>query len=162
MPSAARMPSGSSPAPATTSGRLATRAANAPIVARRPEARVHVDVVHRHAEGHLTVLLVRDADGNLHSAAEIIPMAERSNLIVEIDRWVMGQALALIQERQAEGQQLRLFVPQSSLTLAAPENPKEAQELTRITESVQEPVRLDQVQGVRAQTNLVALTVPNR
>jgi EAL domain-containing protein (putative c-di-GMP-specific phosphodiesterase class I)/PleD family two-component response regulator len=68
-----------------------------------------------------TLLRLRDADGNLHSAAEIIPMAERSNLIVEIDRWVMGQALALIQERQAEGQQLRLFVTQSSLTLAAPD-----------------------------------------
>jgi EAL domain-containing protein (putative c-di-GMP-specific phosphodiesterase class I)/PleD family two-component response regulator len=66
-----------------------------------------------------TLLRLRDADGQLHSAAEIIPMAERSSLIVEIDRWVMSQALALIQERNSEGQELRLFVSQSSLTLAA-------------------------------------------
>jgi EAL domain-containing protein (putative c-di-GMP-specific phosphodiesterase class I)/DNA-binding response OmpR family regulator len=68
-----------------------------------------------------TLLRLRDAEGHMHSAAEIVPMAERSNLIVDIDRWVMSQALALIQERAAEEQQLRLFVTQSSLTLAAPD-----------------------------------------
>jgi EAL domain-containing protein (putative c-di-GMP-specific phosphodiesterase class I) len=48
-------------------------------------------------------------------------MAERSSLIVDIDRWVMSQALALIQVRRSEGEQLRLFVTQSALTLAAPD-----------------------------------------
>jgi EAL domain-containing protein (putative c-di-GMP-specific phosphodiesterase class I) len=66
------------------------------------------------------LLRLRDSNGKLRSAAEIIPMAERSNLIVEIDRWVMQQALALIRERMSEGQLLRLYVAQSPLTLASP------------------------------------------
>ena len=66
------------------------------------------------------LLRLRDAGGKLRPAAEIIPMAERTSLIVEIDRWVMLQALKLIRERHAEGEQLRLFVTQSPLTLAAP------------------------------------------
>ncbi len=68
-----------------------------------------------------TLLRLRDSSGQLHPAAEIIPMAERSSLIVEIDRWVMSQALALIQERNSEGEELRLFITQSALTLAAPD-----------------------------------------
>jgi EAL domain-containing protein (putative c-di-GMP-specific phosphodiesterase class I)/DNA-binding response OmpR family regulator len=66
------------------------------------------------------LLRLRDGSGKLRSAAEIIPMAERTSLIIEIDRWVMMQALALIKERAAEDQHLRLFVTQSPLTLAAP------------------------------------------
>jgi EAL domain-containing protein (putative c-di-GMP-specific phosphodiesterase class I)/DNA-binding response OmpR family regulator len=96
-----------------------------------------------------TLLRLRDADGNIHSAAEIIPMAERSNLIVEIDRWVMGQALALIRERQAEGQRLRLFVTQSSLTLAAPDQVAWLGEALReadiVGDSVVIELRLDDV-----------------
>jgi EAL domain-containing protein (putative c-di-GMP-specific phosphodiesterase class I)/DNA-binding response OmpR family regulator len=66
------------------------------------------------------LLRLRDASGKLRSAAEVIPMAERTSLIVEIDRWVMLHSLALIRERLELGQQLRLFVTQSPLTLAAP------------------------------------------
>ncbi len=65
------------------------------------------------------LLRLRDSSGKLRSAAEIIPMAERTSLIIEIDRWVMMQALALIKERLTENQLLRLFVTQSPLTLAA-------------------------------------------
>jgi EAL domain-containing protein (putative c-di-GMP-specific phosphodiesterase class I) len=63
---------------------------------------------------------LRDATGKMRSAAEIIPMAERSSLIVEIDRWVMRQALGLIREHLDENQLLRLYVAQSPLTLGAP------------------------------------------
>jgi EAL domain-containing protein (putative c-di-GMP-specific phosphodiesterase class I)/DNA-binding response OmpR family regulator len=66
------------------------------------------------------LLRLRDANGKLHSAAEIIPMAERSNLIIEIDRWVMKQSLSLIRERLVENQLLRLYVAQSPLTLGSP------------------------------------------
>ncbi|MEO8160043.1 MAG: EAL domain-containing protein [Arenimonas sp.] len=66
------------------------------------------------------LLRLRDANGKLRSAAEIIPMAERSSLIVEIDRWVMQQSLTLIRERLVENQLLRLYVAQSPLTLSAP------------------------------------------
>ena len=67
-----------------------------------------------------TLLRLRDSSGKLRSAAEIIPMAERSSLIVEIDRWVMLQAIALIKQRLAGNQLLRLYVTQSPLTLGAP------------------------------------------
>jgi EAL domain-containing protein (putative c-di-GMP-specific phosphodiesterase class I) len=46
-------------------------------------------------------------------------MAERSSLIVEIDRWVMRQALVLVREQLMENQLLRLYVAQSPHTLAA-------------------------------------------
>lgn len=65
------------------------------------------------------LLRLRDAQGKLRSAAEIIPMAERTSLIVEIDRWVMMQAIALIKERKNENLALRLYVTQSPLTLGA-------------------------------------------
>jgi EAL domain-containing protein (putative c-di-GMP-specific phosphodiesterase class I)/DNA-binding response OmpR family regulator len=67
------------------------------------------------------LLRLRDSSGKLRSAAEIIPIAERSNLIVEIDRWVMQQALKLIKDRLAESQLLRLYVAQSPLTLGSPD-----------------------------------------
>ena len=66
------------------------------------------------------LLRLRDSTGKLRSAAEIVPIAERSNLIVEIDRWVIRQALGLVKERLAENQLLRLYVAQSPLTLGAP------------------------------------------
>ncbi len=65
-----------------------------------------------------TLLRLRDANGRLLSAAEVIPMAERSDLIVDIDRWVLMQAVALIRDRRAEQRPMRLFVTQSPLTLA--------------------------------------------
>jgi PleD family two-component response regulator/EAL domain-containing protein (putative c-di-GMP-specific phosphodiesterase class I) len=64
------------------------------------------------------LLRMRDSNGKMHSAAEIIPAAERGDFIVNIDRWVLMQALALIRDRRAEGRPLRLFVTQSPLTLA--------------------------------------------
>lgn len=65
-----------------------------------------------------TLLRLRDTSGRLLPAAEVIPMAERSNLIVDIDRWVLMQALALVRERRAEQRPMRLFVTQSPITLA--------------------------------------------
>ncbi len=65
-----------------------------------------------------TLLRLRDSNGRLLSAAEVIPMAERNDLIVDIDRWVLIQALSLIRDRLAEQRPMRLFVTQSPLTLA--------------------------------------------
>ena len=65
------------------------------------------------------LLRLRDANGSMRPAAELIPMAERNNLIVEIDRWVLTHALALIADRSAADQNLRLYVTQSPLTLAS-------------------------------------------
>ena len=66
------------------------------------------------------LLRLRDAEGKLHNAADVIPIAEQSGLILEIDRWVIGQALALIAAQRDEHRALRLFVTQSAITLATP------------------------------------------
>tara|TARA_R110002020_G_scaffold37705_5_gene113686 strand:+ start:2817 stop:5462 length:2646 start_codon:yes stop_codon:yes gene_type:complete len=66
------------------------------------------------------LLRLRDANGKLLPAAEVVPLAERGDFITDIDRWVMQAAMKLIGERRAEGKSLRLFVTQSPLTLADP------------------------------------------
>jgi len=57
-------------------------------------------------------------DGTLHNAAEIVPAAETSGMIHDIDRWVLERALDVLQQRRAQGRPVRLFVPQSPRTLA--------------------------------------------
>ncbi len=64
-----------------------------------------------------TLLRMRDGDGNLVPAAEFIPIAERSDLIVAVDRWSIARAVATLAERQAGGDPIKLFVNQSSITL---------------------------------------------
>ncbi|KAA2284335.1 EAL domain-containing response regulator [Arenimonas fontis] len=66
------------------------------------------------------LLRLRDAEGKLLPAAEVVPLAERGDFILDIDRWVLTAALKLIRQRRAEGKPLRLFVTQSALTLADP------------------------------------------
>lgn len=66
------------------------------------------------------LLRLRGTDGRLMPAAEVVPMAERGDFIMDIDRWVLQASLRLIRERRAEGKALRLFVTQSPLTLADP------------------------------------------
>src|SRR5690606_31823285 len=61
---------------------------------------------------------LRDDSGRLHSAAEIVPLAERADLIVDLDRWVLTQAMRVIEQRQAGHRPVRLFVSQSTQTLA--------------------------------------------
>lgn len=67
-------------------------------------------------------LRLRDSAGELHSAATIIPLAERADLIVELDRWTLDHALQLIAQRRAQHGPMRLFVPQSAQTLADAEH----------------------------------------
>lgn len=64
------------------------------------------------------LLRLRGSDGKLLPAAEVIPLAERGDFILDIDRWVMEASLGLIRDRRVEGRPLRLFVTQSALTLA--------------------------------------------
>ncbi len=68
-----------------------------------------------------TLVRLRAPGGRLHSAAEFIPLAAANDLLIDIDRWVVQQALDLIQLREAEGQPVRLFVTQSVRTLCAPD-----------------------------------------
>lgn len=72
-------------------------------------------------ESQFQVLLrLRDANGKLLPAAEVVPLAERGDFITDIDRWVMQAAMKLVRDRRAEGKALRLFITQSALTLADP------------------------------------------
>lgn len=70
-------------------------------------------------EAQFQVLLrLRDADGVLRSAGEFVPAAESAGLMPEIDRWVLEQAVPLLQRRRAEGRPIRLFVSQSPHALS--------------------------------------------
>lgn len=65
-----------------------------------------------------TLLRVRDADGTLHTAAQILPVAEAAGLLHDIDRHVLDQALTVLSQQQGRGTPVRLFVSQSPRTLA--------------------------------------------
>jgi len=69
-----------------------------------------------------SLLRLRDDHGRLHTAAEILPLAERAELMDDIDRWVLNQALRTIEQRRSEGYSIRLFVNQAASTLALPEH----------------------------------------
>lgn len=64
------------------------------------------------------LLRVRDAQGIERMAGEFLAAAESAGLVPQLDRWVMEQALALLQKRRAESKPVRLFVSQSPRTLA--------------------------------------------
>ncbi|MCB1559561.1 MAG: EAL domain-containing protein, partial [Xanthomonadales bacterium] len=67
-----------------------------------------------------TLLRLRDDAGRLHTASEFVPLAEQSDLVLDLDRWVLTQALRVIGERG--DRPLRLFVNQSGLSLASTEH----------------------------------------
>jgi len=64
------------------------------------------------------LLRLRQPDGTLLSAGQVIPAAEASGRIADLDQQVMEHALDMIAQRGAEGRPLRLFVSQSPRTLA--------------------------------------------
>lgn len=65
------------------------------------------------------LLRLRDENGELHPAGRIIPLAERADLIVDIDRWVIQTALKAITRREQDGRRIRLFVTQAGTSLAS-------------------------------------------
>ncbi|NZA25536.1 EAL domain-containing protein [Luteimonas sp. SJ-92] len=65
-----------------------------------------------------TLLRLRDAEGELHTAGQILPVAESAGLLHEIDRRVLELALALLERQQSRGVPVRLFVSQSPRSLA--------------------------------------------
>ena len=64
-----------------------------------------------------TLVRLRNGSGQLHTAAEILPLAERAGLVHEIDRRVMTQAIAILGEQQRSSKSARLFVPQAARSL---------------------------------------------
>ncbi|MEJ2620855.1 MAG: EAL domain-containing protein, partial [Candidatus Thiodiazotropha sp.] len=61
-----------------------------------------------------TLLRLQEPDGNLHAAAEFIPIAEKANLISQVDQWTTRRAVAVINEHRKQGTPLHLFVSQSA------------------------------------------------
>ena len=73
-------------------------------------------IVSLHGEEHeqfQALLRLQGDDGHQYVAAEIVPVAERANLIAEVDRWVFAQCISMIVERTKSGRAPRLFLSQS-------------------------------------------------
>ncbi len=64
------------------------------------------------------LLRMRDADGTLKPAGVLVPAAESAGLMPQIDRWVLAQAIERLHRRHESQRALRLFVTQSSRSLA--------------------------------------------
>lgn len=64
-----------------------------------------------------TLLRLRDGEGQLHAAGEILPAIEAAGALQEIDRRVMQLAVAVLRRRNREKQPVRLFVSQSARSL---------------------------------------------
>jgi EAL domain-containing protein (putative c-di-GMP-specific phosphodiesterase class I)/CheY-like chemotaxis protein len=64
------------------------------------------------------LLRMRQADGSVRSAGELVPVAEAAGLMPDIDRWVLQQAIDLLHRRRDEQRPVRLFVSQSPHSLA--------------------------------------------
>ncbi len=63
------------------------------------------------------LLRMRGDSGELLPAAAFIGVAERSGMIQELDRWVVGQALELLDERHHAGDPVKLHVNLSGASL---------------------------------------------
>lgn len=59
------------------------------------------------------LLRLRDADGHLHAAHELIPAATRAGLMGAVDRWVLEHCVERILQRGHAGRAPRLFFSQS-------------------------------------------------
>ena len=67
------------------------------------------------------LLRMRDEHGDLVPPGSFLYIAERLGMVQEIDRWVTGQAIALLAERHTRGVDLTLEVNLSGLSLGDPE-----------------------------------------
>ncbi|HUD41460.1 MAG TPA: EAL domain-containing protein [Dokdonella sp.] len=77
--------------------------------------------LHGEEQAQFQVLLrLAGEDGRLHTAAEIIPAAERAGLMSEVDQGVLARCLAIAAERYRLEQPLRLFVSQSAASTRDP------------------------------------------
>jgi PleD family two-component response regulator/EAL domain-containing protein (putative c-di-GMP-specific phosphodiesterase class I) len=73
-------------------------------------------IVSLHGEEHeqfQALLRLQGDDGRQYVAAELVPVAERADLISDVDRWVFEHCVAMIVERSRSGRAPRLFLSQS-------------------------------------------------
>jgi PleD family two-component response regulator/EAL domain-containing protein (putative c-di-GMP-specific phosphodiesterase class I) len=76
-----------------------------------------VSVVGSENVQYQTLMRLRDRDGQLHTAGEIMPSAERAGMVHDIDRRVLTRAISILDERVRSGRSARLFVPQAARSL---------------------------------------------
>lgn len=69
------------------------------------------------------LLRMRDPEGYVHTAGELVPVARRSGLIPALDRWTLDRCLALLAGYQRRTRPMRLFVSQSAETLRKADYP---------------------------------------
>jgi diguanylate cyclase (GGDEF)-like protein len=69
-------------------------------------------------ERYELLLRMTGEDGELLPAASFIEAAERSGMVQELDRWVVGQALELLAEREHSGDPVSLHVNLSGASVA--------------------------------------------
>ena len=69
-------------------------------------------------ERYELLLRMTSEEGELLPAASFIQSAERSGMVQELDRWVVGRALELLVERERQGAPLSLHVNLSGASLA--------------------------------------------
>ncbi|HEX6689291.1 MAG TPA: EAL domain-containing protein [Solirubrobacterales bacterium] len=69
-------------------------------------------------ERYELLLRMTSEEGELLPAASFIEAAERAGMVQELDRWVVGQALGLLAERQRQGAPLSLHVNLSGASLS--------------------------------------------
>lgn len=67
-----------------------------------------------------TLLRLRDDDGRTLNAAEFIPIAEKHNLVIALDRWSAAKASETIARRNLAGDDIKLFLSQSNQTMLDP------------------------------------------
>ncbi|MEO6689824.1 MAG: GGDEF domain-containing phosphodiesterase [Dokdonella sp.] len=75
------------------------------------------------------LLRLQDDDEQLHTAAEIIPAAERAGLMVAVDRWVLERCVHLLGRNLHDVRTPRLFVSQSLHSVRDPDSPDWLREL---------------------------------
>jgi EAL domain-containing protein (putative c-di-GMP-specific phosphodiesterase class I) len=89
-----------------------------PIVALRGEERAQFQAL----------LRLRDADGRLHAAAELIPAARHAGLLGAVDAWVLDHCIARLAAPMQHDAQPRLFVSQSLEALHDADGPRRLQD----------------------------------
>lgn len=67
-----------------------------------------------------TLLRLRDDAGRMHTAAQIIPLAMRADLMLDVDRWVLTHSMQVLAQRRDEQRPVRLFVNQAAASVTAP------------------------------------------
>jgi PleD family two-component response regulator/EAL domain-containing protein (putative c-di-GMP-specific phosphodiesterase class I) len=79
-------------------------------------------VVDRGEQIYQVLLRLRDEQGSLRTAAEILPVAERLGRLPDLDRTVLARALRALSERLQQGRPITLVVSQSRASLTRAEH----------------------------------------